>query len=71
MNYPEYRSFNDRWGVAVLIDELTPEAIEKAVKALLYDHEFYDRLRNNCLAAREIHSWNQEAVKLIDFYKRI
>lgn len=71
MNYPEYKAFNDKWGVAVLIDELNPEAIEAAVQSLIDRPEEYDRLKENCLKARAENSWNQEAVKLIDFYKRI
>ncbi len=71
MNYPEYRAFNEKWEVALLIDELSPQAIEAAIQQLVEHPEKYEQLKANCKEAREHNSWNQEAIKLIDFYKRI
>jgi glycosyltransferase involved in cell wall biosynthesis len=71
MNYPEYRAMNDQFEVAVLIDELSPSEIEKAIKKLLSDDGLHARLFNNCKKAREVLNWQQEEKVLIDFYRNI
>jgi glycosyltransferase involved in cell wall biosynthesis len=59
MNFPEYRALNTQWEVGVLLDELQPETVANAINKLLIDKGLYQRLQENCLAAR--HSWNWEA----------
>lgn len=71
MNYPENRKINDRFEIAVLIDDLEPATIAAAINRLLNDSELYIRLQQNCLKAREAYNWNQEEKKLIDFYKNL
>lgn len=71
MDYPEYRSFNERHEVAVLIKELSPEAIARAIKDLYYDDVHYERLQENCRAASKEHCWEKESVKLLAFYKTL
>ncbi len=69
MDYPEYRAFNDKYGVAILITELTPAAIVAAVKSLYYDPLHYQRMKENCLWASRENCWERESAKLISFYK--
>jgi glycosyltransferase involved in cell wall biosynthesis len=71
MNYPEYRKINERYEVAVLIDEPEPAAIAGAVNKLLNDTQLYTRLRENCLKAREELNWQIEKEKLLKFYQEI
>ncbi len=71
MNYPEYRAINNEIEIAVLIDDIEPENISKAVNKLLSDSQLYDRLRNNCMLAREKYKWQNEEKKLIGFYKKL
>ena len=53
MNYPEYRSFNEQFEVAVLIDDLEPDTIATAINRLLTDEALYQRLVENCQRARQ------------------
>lgn len=71
MNYPEYSAVNKELEIAVLIDDLEPESISKAVNNLLANTDLYDQLRKNCMLARENHNWQKEEKKLIAFYKKI
>lgn len=71
MDYPEYRAFNQKHEVAVLIPELTPEAIAKAVHDLYYDDVHYQRLEENCRIASKEHCWEKESVKLLAFYNAL
>ncbi|GAB5539797.1 MAG: hypothetical protein Salg2KO_19000 [Salibacteraceae bacterium] len=71
MNYPEYKRFNERFEVAVLIEELTPSAIVDAVKQLKTNQALYNRLVQNCQRARLEVNWQKEEKTLIDLYNRI
>lgn len=71
MNFPEYSAINNEIEIALLIDEIEPEYISKAVNKLLSDSQLYDRLKNNCTLAREKYTWQKEEKKLIDFYKKL
>jgi glycosyltransferase involved in cell wall biosynthesis len=71
MNYPEYKKINDKYNVALLIDNLHPETIATALNNLLSHDVMYDKLRENCLKARQELNWQQEEKKLIDFYKSV
>jgi len=71
MNYPEYRDFNQKYEVALLIDDMEPKTIEKAIHQLLEDKELYQRLRKNCLTAREEVNWAKESENLIGFYSNL
>jgi len=69
MNYPEYKKINDRCQVALLIDELDPVVISKAINKLLNEKDLHSRLTQNCLVARRELNWQQEKEKLLKFYK--
>jgi glycosyltransferase involved in cell wall biosynthesis len=71
MNYPEYQKINQEYEVALLINDTKPETIANAVNKLMLDAVLYEKLRSNCLAAREVYNWQQEEKKLLAFYKKI
>ena len=71
MNYPEYRKINEQFEVAVLIDDLDPGMIAKAVNKLLNDPSLYKRLQENCLKARLELNWQNEKEKLLKIYQQI
>jgi len=71
MNFPEYRKLNSQFEVAVLLDDIRPEVITRAVNNLLLDSVLYERLRQNCLQARQVLNWQQEEKKLLDFYQSV
>jgi glycosyltransferase involved in cell wall biosynthesis len=71
MNYPEYKRINDDYEIAILIDDLKEKTMAAAINNLLDDTNLYDRLKNNCIAAKEKYNWQQEEKKLITFYDKI
>lgn len=71
MNYPENKKINDAHEIGLLIDDLEPNTIADAINKLLSDDALYNRLRENCLAAKEIYNWQNEEKKLVAFYKNL
>lgn len=71
VNYPAYQEINNKYEIAVLINDLQPETISAACNLLLNDHALHERLSKNCLLARQEFNWQQEEKKLLAFYKKI
>lgn len=71
MDYPEYRTINEQFEVALLLKDLEPVTISIALNRLLSDEALYRRLQENCLLARQQLNWQQEEKKLLDFYNRV
>lgn len=71
MNFPEYKKINDKFEIAVLIDTVEIELIQKAVNDLLTNEQLYNKLKANCAKARLEYNWQLEEKKLISFYKQI
>ncbi len=71
VNYPVYASINSEYEVAYMIDDTKPDTIANALNHLLEDKQLHQRLRSNCLRAREILNWKQEQAKLLAFYKQL
>lgn len=71
VDYPVYREINEQFEVAVLISDLSPENIARKILVLLNDKNLYHRLRQSCLAAREVFNWQQEEKKLTAFYRQL
>jgi glycosyltransferase involved in cell wall biosynthesis len=71
MDYPAYRQINNEFEVALLIPDTSPQTIARALNLLLSDVVLYERLKQNCILAREVLNWQQEEKKLITFYNNI
>lgn len=71
VDFPEYRRINEQFEVAVLLEDLEAQTIAKAANRLLQDSELYQKLQDNCLAAREEINWQEEEKKLVRFYERV
>ncbi len=71
MNFESYRSILKEEEIGVLIDEMTPAAIGAAIRKLIEDEAFYLNCKASCMRLREVHNWNKEKQKLLEFYKRI
>ena len=71
MRYPEYEQVNNDYEVAVLVDNLDETTISEAINRLLTDNDLYDRLRENCLRARQVYNWQEEEKKLLSFYHNL
>ena len=71
VNYPEYRKINDEFEIALMIGNTETNTIVSAMNNLLDDDVLYERLRQNCLKARETLNWEHEEIKLKAFWKNI
>ncbi|MEZ4883790.1 MAG: glycosyltransferase [Chitinophagales bacterium] len=71
VNFPEYRRINEQFEVAVLLENLKAETIAEATNQLLQNQDLYQKLQENCLAAREHINWQAEEKKLLGFYSAI
>lgn len=71
MDFPEYRRVNQEYEVAILIGDLEADTIANALNNLLGDIVLYNKLKNNCLKAREVLNWEQESQKLLTFYETL
>jgi glycosyltransferase involved in cell wall biosynthesis len=71
VNYPEYKSINDKYHVAFMIDDTAMKTIANALNQLLNDDELYNQLEQNCVIAREELCWQKEQKILLDFYKNL
>jgi glycosyltransferase involved in cell wall biosynthesis len=56
--------------VAVLAATVEISEIVEKLNLLLHNTVLYERLKANCLPAREIFNWQNEEKKLLQFYRR-
>ncbi len=68
MNYPEYRSLQSQFPVAVLIDELNPDAICTAINFLMEHPDAYAQHQEACMTARNVWTWEREGQQLIQIW---
>ncbi|WP_116105489.1 glycosyltransferase [Lewinella sp. IMCC34191] len=68
MDYPEYRSINDRYGCYALLSELNADALIAQVKHLAENRDAYRQMHQNCLLAAEELCWEREEQKLLSIY---
>ncbi len=71
VGYPEYKAINDEHQIALLIDETDEYTIANAINTLIEDKELYNQLQQNCIKARAVLNWENEAIKLIEFWKKV
>lgn len=69
--YPEYVKVNSRFEIAYLIEDTATTTIANALNELVSDQTLYQRLKLNCIKAREEYSWQVQELTLIDFYKKL
>lgn len=69
--YPEYQKVNERYTVATLLDDPSPENIAAALNRLLHDDTYHQHLVNNCLQAREVYCWQREVDTLLMVYANL
>lgn len=71
VDYPEYRKINDEYDIAFLVPNVQEETIAAALNELIQDDEYWNRLHQNCIKAAQHLNWQQEEIKLKQFYKNI
>ena len=68
--FPEYVRINAQYPVAKLIP-LEPKPLVKTIRALWADPATYEKMRQACLAARQVYTWEQEIPALLAIYQDI
>lgn len=71
MDFPEYRALNDSHEVAILLKELTPQALSKVIQDLMADPTQYKKMQQNCLSAREVWNWDLEQKALLEIWQKV
>ena len=68
MDFPEYKTINDQFEVALLLKNLESQTIASGLNELLVNDVLHERLSKNCLRARQHLNWQKEQEKLLLFY---
>ena len=71
VKYPEYERINAEFEIAHLIEEPTPEKIAAGLNYLLANDDYYLKLQQNCLKAREKYCWQEEEKTLLKVYESL
>lgn len=71
VDYPEYRRVNDKYEVALLINNLSANSISEAVNKILSNNVLYTLLQSNALRARNALNWENEEQKLMAFWRGV
>jgi glycosyltransferase involved in cell wall biosynthesis len=71
VNYPEYKAINDKYNVALMIDDTDEQTIAGALNRLLHDANLYNQLKQNCITARKELNWQEEEIKVVAFFNTI
>ncbi len=71
MDFPEYRALVEKYPVAVLLKELSPEAIIDVVQHLQRERDAYSELIVACRNAKSSFTWQIEAGNLLKLYRGI
>lgn len=68
---PEVRKIIEGNNCGIIIPSVTPDEISIAIKKLRDDRDLLNRLKQNAVKASETLNWENEAVKVTEFYKEI
>ena len=68
-NFPEYQLLNAQYEIGVLVDDLSPRTLKKAILQLIEDRDYYEKLQQNCVIAAQSLNWEKEEQRLIALYK--
>jgi len=68
---PEHRYINDKYNVGIILDEVTPENIAKAINELYTNRELYNQLCANVEKAAEELCWENEGKILVSVYESV
>jgi glycosyltransferase involved in cell wall biosynthesis len=70
VNYPEYRTLNQEFEVALLVNN-DVMAIRQAVQKLINLTDVYEKLTQNCVEAAKVWHWDNEQHALWNCYKAV
>jgi glycosyltransferase involved in cell wall biosynthesis len=70
-NLPEVSEIVKGRDCGIIIQEVTPLLIIKAIDTLRNDNDLFNRLKQNSVMASETLNWENESKRVVDFYKGI
>ena len=68
--FPEYCIINEQLPIGILIPNLETDTLINAIQRLLTDAILYKQLQDNCEVAKSVYNWEQEAIQLVNIYKK-
>lgn len=68
---PEHRFLNDKYDFAIILSEVTPQAIADAILRLQSDAALYARLARNAQTMSQEMNWENESKKLLSIYTKV
>lgn len=68
IDFPEYRRINEEFEIGILVPDMQPATLVAAVQRLLSEADLYERLRANCMLARQKYNWQNEEKTLLKIY---
>lgn len=71
IDFPEYNFINNKYEVALLLENCTANEIKKGLERLMTDKSFYSRLQKNCEQCRQEMNWEKEEEKLLALYGKL
>jgi glycosyltransferase involved in cell wall biosynthesis len=71
IQFIEFQRLNDAFNIAYMIPKAEKRLIAEAINRLLSDKVLYQNLKENCVKAADVLTWENEQKKLIAFYKNI
>ena len=71
MNFPEYRKINDRYRVAVLLDDLSVDGVSACINETMKNRDLLQQMNKASMVAREIYNWQAEEKGLLQFYQKL
>ncbi|MDB5205667.1 MAG: glycosyltransferase family 4 protein [Flavisolibacter sp.] len=71
MNFPEYKKINDRYKIAVLLDELSVDIVAASINATMENESLLIEMKSNAITAREVYNWEAEEKILLQFYQHL
>lgn len=71
VDFPAYKTINDQYGFALLVEGTDIESIAKGLNKLLSDTVLYKQIAQKALEARQELNWETESKKLIQFYQHL
>lgn len=69
MDFPEYRKINNNYKIAVLLGDLSVQAVADCINDTIRNEALLQEMQENALDAREIYCWQQEEKVLLHFYQ--
>jgi glycosyltransferase involved in cell wall biosynthesis len=71
IQFIEFQRLNNEFNIAYMISKAEKQLIAEAINCLLSDKVLYQNLKENCIKAAGVLTWENEQKKLIAFYSKI